>query len=190
MISWPGNLIFISPTTLGEGCYILCQLPPGQSPPPPPHPASSRTTLVLLGVLVVHLELDSTATREATVFSAVTSTTTIHAQCSLPDLKDDHPRPMCPCRTSTTTMACPVKAAGPQPRQSTPSASLLDLNREYPREVFPAGPHVGRYVPKNVQTTPTPECQKECQKIPQMLCQIECQLICQRVCQQLECFYR
>ena len=73
-----------------------------------------------------------------------TSTTTIHAQCSLPDLNHDHPRPVFP--------------AGPQPRPSTPSVpcrtstasihaqcSLPDLNREYPRQVFPAGPHVGRY---------------------------------------------
>ena len=36
-----------------------------------------------------------------------TSTTTIHAQCSLPDLNHDHPRPVFP--------------AGPQPRVSTPS---------------------------------------------------------------------
>ena len=78
------------------------------------------------------------------------STTTIHAQCSLPDLNHDHPRPAFP--------------AGPQPRPSTPSVpcrtsttsihaqcSLPDLNREYPRQVFPAGPHVGRYGTKNVQ---------------------------------------
>ena len=76
-----------------------------------------------------------------------TSTTTIHAQCFLPDLNHDHPRP-----------------AGPEPRPSTPSVpcrtstttihaqcSLPDLNREYPRQVFPAGPHVGRYGTKNVQ---------------------------------------
>ena len=68
-----------------------------------------------------------------------TSTTTIHAQCSLPDLNHDHPRPVFP--------------AGPQPRPSPPSVpcrtstasthakcSLPDLNREYPRQVFPAGP--------------------------------------------------
>ena len=74
-----------------------------------------------------------------------TSTATIPAQCSLPDLNRDHPRPVFP--------------AGPQPRPSTPSVpcrastttihaqcSLPDLNREYPRQVFPAGPHVGRYV--------------------------------------------
>ena len=36
-----------------------------------------------------------------------TSSTTIHAQCSLPDLNHDHPRPVFP--------------AGPQPRPSTPS---------------------------------------------------------------------
>ena len=64
-----------------------------------------------------------------------TSTTTIHAQCSLPDLNHDHPRPVfpagpqprpstpsVPCRTSTTTIpARPVFPAGPQPRPSTPS---------------------------------------------------------------------
>ena len=79
-----------------------------------------------------------------------TSTTTIHAQCSLPDLNHGHPRPVVP--------------AGPQPWPSTPSVpcrtstasihakcSLPDLNREYPRQVFPAGPHVGRYGTKNVQ---------------------------------------
>ena len=36
-----------------------------------------------------------------------TSTTTIHAQCAMPDLKNDHPRPVFP--------------AGPQPRVSMPS---------------------------------------------------------------------
>ena len=79
-----------------------------------------------------------------------TSTTTIHAQCSLPDLNHAHPRPVFP--------------AGPQPRPSPPSVpcqtstttihaqcSLPDLNREYPRQVFPAGPHVRRYGTKNVQ---------------------------------------
>ena len=42
-----------------------------------------------------------------------------------------------PCRTSTTTIHA--------------QCSLPDLNREYPRQVFPAGPHVGRYGTKNVQ---------------------------------------
>ena len=77
-----------------------------------------------------------------------TSTTTIPAQCSLPDLNHDHPRPVFP--------------AGPQPRVSPPSVpcrtstttihaqcSLPDLNREYPRQKI---------------------CHIECQKI----CQIEC----------------
>ena len=58
----------------------------------------------------------------------------------------------------------PVFPAGPQPRVSPPSVpcrtstttihaqcSLPDLNREYPCQVFPAGPHVGRYGTKNVQ---------------------------------------
>ena len=58
-------------------------------------------------------------------------------QCSLPDLNHEHPRPIIP--------------AGPQPRPVTPSIpcrtstanihakySLLDLNREYSRQIFPA----------------------------------------------------
>ena len=82
--------------------------------------------------------------------SSSCSTATLDAQCSLPDLNHDHPRPVFP--------------AGPQPRPSPPSVpcrtstttihaqcSLPDLNREYPRQVFPAGPHVGRYGTKNVQ---------------------------------------
>ena len=102
--------------------------------------------LVLLVVLVVLAQL------RPAIHSVLcrTSTTTIHAQCSLPDLNHDHPRPMFP--------------AGPQPRPPSPSVpcrtstttihaqcSLPDLNREYPRQVFPAGPHVGRYGTKNVQ---------------------------------------
>ena len=68
-----------------------------------------------------------------------TSTTTIHAQCSLPDLNHDQPHP--------------VFAAGPQPRPATPSVrcrtstttshaqcSLPDLNHDQPRPVFAAGP--------------------------------------------------
>ena len=103
------------------------------SSPPPPLLSSSCSTATLD---------DSGLCR--------TSTTTIHAQCALPDLNHDHPRPVFP--------------AGPQPRPSTPSVpcrtstttihaqcSLPDLNREYPRQVFPAGPHVGRYGTKNVQ---------------------------------------
>ena len=104
------------------------------SSPPPPRPPRPPAQL--------RLAIHSVLCR--------TSTTTIHAQCSLPDLNHDHPRPVFP--------------AGPQPRPSTPSVpcrtstttihaqcSLPDLNREYPRQVFPAGPHVGRYGTKNVQ---------------------------------------
>ena len=74
---------------------------------------SSPPPLVVL--LVLLLNCDS----RSTVFSVGpqprpstpsvpcrTSTTTIHAQCSLPDLNHDHPRPVFP--------------AGPQPRVSTP----------------------------------------------------------------------
>ena len=59
--------------------------------------------LVLLVVLVVLAQL------RPAIHSVLcrTSTTTIHAQCSLPDLNHDHPRPVFP--------------AGPQPRPSAPS---------------------------------------------------------------------
>ena len=116
---------------------------------------SSPPPLVVL--LVLLLNCDS----RSTVFSVGpqprpstpsvpcrTSTTTIHAQCSLPDLNHDHPRPVFP--------------AGPQPRPSTPSVpcrtstttihaqcSLPDLNREYPRQKI---------------------CHIECQKIWQIKC--------------------
>ena len=139
--------------------YVSCLLPPSASfrllPPPASSSSSSSCSTATLG--------DSVLCR--------TSTTTIHAQCSLPDLNHDlhakcslpdlnhdHPRPAFP--------------AGPQPRVSPPSVpcrtstttihaqcSLPDLNREYPRQVFPAGPHE--------------ICQIECQKICQMECQIE-----------------
>ena len=86
-----------------------------------------------------------------------TSTTTIHAQCSLPDLNHDHPRPVFP--------------AGPQPRPSTPSVpcrtstttipaqcSLPDLNHDHPRPVFPAGP-------QPPVSTPSVPCRASCRKI-------------------------
>ena len=109
-----------------------------------------------------------------------TSTTTIHAQCSLPDLNHDHPRPVFP--------------AGPQPRPSTPSVpcrtstasipaqcSLPDLNHDHPRPVFPAGPQ-----PR--VSTPSVPCRTSCRKIKcqierQKICQVECQIICQKICQ-------
>ena len=67
-----------------------------------------------------------------------TSTTTIHAQCSLPDLNHDHPRPVFPAGLNHDHPR-PVFPAGPQPRIHA-QCSLPDLNREYPRPVFPAGP--------------------------------------------------
>ena len=79
-----------------------------------------------------------------------TSTTTIHAQCSLPDLNHDQPRPVFPAGTSTTTIPRPVFPAGPQPRVSTPSVPCRTSCRKI-------------------------KCQIECQKI----CQVECQKICQ-----------
>ena len=51
-----------------------------------------------------------------------TSTTTSHAQCLLPDLNHDQPRP--------------VFAPGPRHAQ----CSLPDLNHDHPRPVFAAGP--------------------------------------------------
>ena len=98
----------------------------------------------------------STAILDARVLCR-TSTTTIHAQCSLPDLNHDHPRPVFP--------------AGPQPRPSTPSVpcrtstttipaqcSLPDLNHDHPRPVFPAGPQ-----PR--VSTPSVPCRTSCRKI-------------------------
>ena len=132
-------------------CLVLLLL---SSPPP------------LVVLLVLLLNCDS----RSTVFSVGpqprpstpsvpcrTSTTTIHAQCSLPDLNHDHPRPVFP--------------AGPQPRPSTPSVpcrtstttihaqcSLPDLNHDHPRPVFPAGPQ-----PR--VSMPSVPCRTSCRKI-------------------------
>ena len=103
-------------------------------------------------------------------------TATRDPQCSLSDLNHDHPCSVFAAgpQPRPSTSVCP---AGPQPRPSPPNevrqgtlgvdtrgvpcrtstttihaqCSLPDLNREYPRQVFPAGPHVGRYGTKNVQ---------------------------------------
>ena len=75
------------PTCQVRVVRFLCQLPAPlllSSPPPPAQPRPSTHSVLCR-----------------------TSTTTIHAQCSLPDLNHDHPRPVFP--------------AGPQPRPSTPS---------------------------------------------------------------------
>ena len=67
------------------------------SPPPPAQPRPSMTVVSA-----------GPQPRPSTLsVPCRTSTTTIHAQCSLPDLNHDHPRPVFP--------------AGPQPRPSTPS---------------------------------------------------------------------
>ena len=81
-----------------------------------------------------------------------TSTTTIHAQCALPDLNHDIPA-QCSLPDLNREYPRPVFPAGPQPRPSTPSVpcrtstatipaqcSLPDLNHDHPRPVFPAGP--------------------------------------------------
>ena len=133
-----GLLDFMS--VASSSCSSSCS---SSSSPPP-----LLLLLVLLVVLVLLLNCDS----RSTVFAVGpqprpstpsvpcrTSTTTIHAQCSLPDLNHDHPRPVFP--------------AGPQPRPSAPSVpcrtstttihaqcSLPDLNHDHPRPVFPAGP--------------------------------------------------
>ena len=66
-----------------------------------------------------------------------TSTTTIHAQCSLPDLNHDHPRPVFP--------------AGPQPRPSTPSVPCRTSTGRGWSWLRSGREHVGRYGTKNVQ---------------------------------------
>ena len=107
--------------------HASCLLPPRRPLPPPAScrllpPAASCLVLLLfvvLVVLVVRVVLVQLDPR-STVFAAGpqprpstpsvpcwTSTTTIPAQCSLPDLNRDHPRPVFP--------------AGPQPRPSPPS---------------------------------------------------------------------
>ena len=89
-------------------CLVLLLLPP-----PPASSSSSPPPLVVLLVLLVNCDSRSTVfavgpqPRPSTPsVPCRTSTTTIHAQCSLPDLNHDHPRPVFP--------------AGPQPRVSTP----------------------------------------------------------------------
>ena len=85
----------------------------------------------------------------------------IHAQCSLPDLNHDHPRP--------------VFAAGPQPRPATPSVhcrtstttihaqcSLPDLNHDHPRPVFAAGPQPRPATPSVCCQTSTTTINAQC----------------------------
>ena len=113
----------------------------------------------------------------------------LHRELQIPDLNHDHPRPVFPAGPQPRPSP-PVFPAGPQPRVSPPSVpcrtstttihaqcSLPDLNREYPRQVFAAGPH------EICQIECQMECQIECQKICQIKCHEICQIECQKVCQ-------
>ena len=140
-----------------------------------------------------------------------TSTTIIHAQCSLPDLNHDHPRPVFPNHDHPRPVfpagpqprsSMPVFPAGPQPRPSTPSVpcrtstttshaqcSLPDLNHDHPRPVFPAGPQPRVSPPSVPCRTSTTTIHAQCslpdlnREYPrQKICHIECQKICQIEC--------
>ena len=88
-------------------CLLLLPPPPASSSSPPP--PLLLVLLVLLVILVVLVVLVVLVQLRPAIHSVPcrTSTTTIHAQCSLPDLNHDQPRPVFP--------------AGPQPRPATPS---------------------------------------------------------------------
>ena len=113
--------------------YVSCLLLPACLPasclpascvlPPPPASFSSSSSTAIHSVSAGPQPRSSTSS-----VPCQTSTANIHAQCSLPDLNRDHPRPVFP--------------AGPQPRPSPPSVpcrtstatipaqcSLPDLNR-------------------------------------------------------------
>ena len=103
----------------------------------------------------------------------------------------------------------PSASSGPQPRESTPSVpcrtstarihakcSLRDLNRENPRQVFPAGTQPRESTPSVPCRTSTAtihaQCslpdlnrRRECQKICQIECQIERQIECRIECQRM-----
>ena len=81
-------------------------------------------------------------------FRCRTSTTIIHAQCSLPDVNGDHPRPVFCARTSTTTIHA--------------QCSLLDPNSEYPPPVFPAAPQPQSSTPSDPCGTSTTTIQDQC----------------------------
>ena len=108
--------------------------------------------LVLVLLLLVLLLLLVQLRSAIHIVRCRTSTTTIHAQRSLPDLNHEHARPVFPPGPQPRA-SLPVFPAGPQPRPATPSVpcrtstasihakcSLPGLNREYSRQVFPAGP--------------------------------------------------
>ena len=80
-----------------------------------------------------------------------TSTTTIHAQCSLPDLNHDHHR----------------------------QCSLPDLNRGYPRPVFPAGPQPRPSTPSVPCRTSTASIHAKC-SLPDLMSEDMGQRMCRR----------
>ena len=182
-------------------CLLLLLLSSSSRRPPPlvvlllSSSSSSRCPPRLVVLLVLLLNCDS----RSTVFVAGpqprpstpsvpcrTSTTTIHAQCSLPDLNHGHPRPVVP--------------AGPQPRISTASASrcpprppaqlrlaihsvrcrtstttihtqcsLPDLNHNHPRPMFPAGPQPRPSTPSGPCRTSTANIHGKC-SLPDLHC--------------------
>ena len=128
-------------------CRLLLLLLPPPSPPssfllPPllgaqPRPSTSSVHCRTSTTSSVHVcSLPDLYMIICAVFPAGPQPRASTAQCSLPDLNRDHPRPVfpagpqprpstpsVPCRTSTATIHAPVFPAGPQPRP-----------------VFPAGP--------------------------------------------------
>ena len=102
---------------------------PPRPPRPPCHPCRPCRPLVVLVVLVVLLVLLLNCDSRSTVFAA-----------------GPQPRPSTPSEVRQGTLG--VDTRGVPCRTSTTTihaqCSLPDLNREYPRQVFPAGPHVGR----------------------------------------------
>ena len=92
--------------------------------PPASSSSSSSSPPLLLLLLLLSSSSSSSSSCSTAIHVSVpcrTSTTTIHAQCSLPDLNHDHPRPVfpaglnhgpstpsVPCRTSTTTIRASV----------------------------------------------------------------------------------
>ena len=111
-----------------------------------------------------------------------TSSTTILAQCSLPDLNHDHPRP--------------VLSAGPQSRPSTPSVpcrastttihvqcSLPDVDHDHPRPSVRCRAPTAIIHAQRFCRTPTPPSPKPCQIECQKLCQLDCQTPCEMVSQ-------
>ena len=104
-----------------------------------------------------------------------TSTTTIHAQCSLPDLNHDHPRPVfpagpqprpstpsVPCRTSTATSSMHSVLCRTSTTTIHAQCSLPDLNNDHPRPVFLAGPQPRPSTPSVPCRTSTASIQATC----------------------------